>query len=71
MHGDGRINQIAAQRSQPSQGPLLIGASKPAVPDDIRRKNGCEFPGLRHGSPFTGRQTSTTDRSRARTNKVL
>jgi peptidyl-prolyl cis-trans isomerase C len=25
----------------------------------LRRKNGCEFPGLRHDSPFTTRQTST------------
>jgi hypothetical protein len=50
---------------------LLVGGCKPAVSDHIRRKNGCEFPGLRHGSPFTRRQTSTTDRSRAWTNKVL
>ena len=59
MRGDGRIDQSAAQRSQPSQSPLLIGASKPAVSDYIRRKNGCEFPRLRHGSPFTRRLIST------------
>jgi len=71
MGGDGGIDQIAPQPAQPRQRPLLVGTGKLAVSGYIRRKNGCEFPGFRHGSPFTGRQTSTTDRSRARTNKVL
>ena len=71
MRGDGGIDQIAPQPTQPRQRPLLVGASKLAVSGDIRRKNSCEFPGLGHGSPFTGRQTSTTDPSRAWTNKVL
>ena len=62
MHGDGGIDQIASERPQPRQRPLLIGASKPAVSDHICGKNGCEFPGLRHGSPFTTRQTSTIAR---------
>jgi hypothetical protein len=39
MRGDGPIDQNAAQRSQPSQSPLLIGASKPAVFNDICREN--------------------------------
>jgi hypothetical protein len=55
----------------PRQRPLLVGTGEPAVSGNIRCKEGCEFPGLRHGSPFTGRQTSTTDPSRAWTNKVL
>jgi hypothetical protein len=32
----------------------------PSEAGNIRRKNGCEFPGLHHGSPFTTRETSTT-----------
>ena len=63
MYGDCRVDQIAAERSQPRKGPLLVGASKPAVSDHIRRQNGCEFPGLGHGSPFTTRQSSTINRS--------
>ena len=59
MHGDGRIDQIAAQRTQPRQYPILIRTGKSAVSDHIRRKNGREFPGLRHDGPFTTRQTST------------
>ena len=62
MRGDGGIDQIAPQRPQPRKCPLLVGAGKPAVSDHVRRKNGCEFPGLRHGSPFTTRQTSTIAR---------
>jgi hypothetical protein len=59
MHGDGRIDEIAAQRSQPSQGPLLVGTSKPAVSRHIRRENGCEFPGLRQDSTLDVSQSST------------
>ena len=64
MHGDGRIDQIAPERPQPCQRTFLVGTGEPAVADHIRRKNGCEFPGLGHGSPFTGRQTSTSDHSK-------
>jgi hypothetical protein len=62
MRGDGGIEQIAPQPAQPSQCPILVGASKPAVSDHIRRQNRREFAGLRHGSPFTTRQTSTIAR---------
>ena len=60
------IDQIAPQRPQPRQRAILVGAGKPAVSDHIRRQNGREFPGLRHGSPFTTRQTSTKTRSELR-----
>ena len=51
MDGDGRVDQIAAQRSQPRQCAILVGASKPAVSDHIRHQNRREFPGLGHGVP--------------------
>ena len=63
MHGDGGVDQIAPERPQPRKRPLLVGTGKLAVSGYIRRKNGCEFPGLRHGSPFTTRQSSTINRS--------
>jgi hypothetical protein len=59
MRGDGGIDQIAPQPAQPRQRPLLVGASKLAVSGYVRRKNGCELTGLRHGCPFTTRQSST------------
>jgi hypothetical protein len=43
MRGDGGIEQIAPQPAQPSQCPILVGASKPAVSDHIRRQNRREF----------------------------
>jgi hypothetical protein len=66
MHGDGGIDQIAPQPVQSRQGSILVGTGKLAVSGHVRRKNGRELPGLRHGSPFTIRQTITTDRSRER-----
>ena len=49
MHGDGRIDQIAAERPQPRQDAILVGASEPAVADHVRHQNRREFPGLGHG----------------------
>ena len=59
MHGNGRRDQIAPERTQPRKRPLLVGSGKLAVSDDICCKNGCELPGLGHGSPLTTRQNST------------
>ena len=38
MHGDGRVDQVAAQRSQPRQDAILVRAGKPGVADHIRAK---------------------------------
>ena len=54
-----RIDQIAAERTQPRKRPLLIGASQLAVSDHVRRENGCEFPGLRHDTTLDVSQSST------------
>jgi hypothetical protein len=48
MHGDSRIDQIAAQRPQTRQDAILIRASEPAVADHIRAKDRRKFPGLGH-----------------------
>ena len=48
VDGDYRVNQIAPKRSQPRQYPILVGASKPAVPDHVRYQNRCELPGFGH-----------------------
>ena len=47
MHGDGRINQIAPESPEPRQCAILVHAGKPAVADNIRRKNSREFSGSR------------------------
>jgi hypothetical protein len=35
MYGDGRIDQIAAERPQPRECAIFVGASELAVPDHI------------------------------------
>ena len=47
MHGDGRIDQVAAQRPQPRQDAILVRASEPGVADDIRRPGSPLFSGSR------------------------
>jgi hypothetical protein len=37
MHGDGRIDQVAAQRAQPRLRAILVGAGKTAESNHIRR----------------------------------
>ena len=50
MDGDCRVNQIAAERPQPRQYPVFVGASKPAVSDHVRRQDCYELPGFDHGN---------------------
>jgi hypothetical protein len=51
VHGDGRIDEIAAERPEPGQSAVFIGPGKPAVPDHIRRQDCSEFPLLGHCPP--------------------
>ena len=48
MHGDRRIDQVAAKGPQPRKRPILVGAGEPAVADDIGDQDRCKFPGLAH-----------------------
>ena len=65
MHGDGRIDQIAAQRPQPRQDAILVRAGEPAVADHIRAKDRRKFPGLAHrASPSAARLAQRRDQSR-------
>jgi hypothetical protein len=51
MQGDGRIDQVAAQRPKPRQNAILVRSREPAIADDIRDQNRRNFPGLAHGAP--------------------
>jgi hypothetical protein len=59
MHGDGGIDQIAAQRPQPRQNTILVRAGEPAVADYIRDQDRRNFPGLAHRAPSAAIQIST------------
>jgi hypothetical protein len=51
MDGDYRVNQIAAERSQPCKDAILVGASQAAVSDHVSRQDRSKFPGLGHDIP--------------------
>ena len=51
MQGDGRIDQVAAQRPEPRQNAILVRSREPAIADNIRNQNRRNLPGLAHGAP--------------------
>ena len=59
MHGDGRIDEVAAQRPEPRQDAILVRSREPAVADDIRDQDRRNFPGLADGAPSGRMQHST------------
>ena len=50
VHGDGRVDQVAAQRPQPRQNPVLVGSGKPRIADDVGHQDRGQFSGLAHGA---------------------
>ena len=50
VHGDGGIDQIAAQRPQPRQNPIFVGSGKPRIADDVGHQDRRQFSGLAHGA---------------------
>ncbi len=64
VHGDGRIDEVAAQRPEPRQRAVLVGAREPAVADHVRDQDRRNFPGLAHssGSPALRRPSNTGGR---------
>ena len=50
VHGDGRIDQVASERPQPRQNPVLVGSGKPRIADDVGHQDRGQFSGLAHGA---------------------
>ena len=50
MHGYGGIDQLAAQRAQPRQRSLLVGAREPAIADNIGDEDRSDLSRFRHGA---------------------
>jgi hypothetical protein len=59
MQGDGRIEQIAAQRSESPQNAILVGSREPAVTDHVRDQNCRNLPGFGHGTSLGATEAST------------
>jgi hypothetical protein len=72
VHGDDRVDQVAAQRPQPRKRTLLVGAGELAIAGDVGHQNRRQFPGLAHGAPLGRRQDSTkwAARGRSRSRQV-
>jgi len=51
VHGDGGIDEIAAQSSEPRQGAILVRTGKATETDHIGGQDRREFPFFRHWSP--------------------
>ena len=49
---DRRVDQVAAERPQARERPLLVGAGKPAVSDDVGDQDCRELAGLAHSAPL-------------------
>ena len=49
MDGDGRVDQVAAQRPQPRERALLVRAGEPAVADHVGGQDRGKLPGFGHG----------------------
>ena len=50
VYGDGRIDEVASERPQSRQNPVLVGSGKPRIADDVGHQDRREFPGLAHGA---------------------
>jgi hypothetical protein len=48
MHGDDRVDQVAAERPEPRQRAIFIRPGEPAVARDVGHQNRRELPGLAH-----------------------
>ena len=58
MHGDGGIDQIAAERPQPRQSAILVRAGEPAVADHVGRPGSRQVCGSRSSRLSSSRHTS-------------
>jgi hypothetical protein len=50
MHGNCRVDQIASQRSKPSQGALFVRSGQSAISDDIGGQDRGQFADLAHSA---------------------
>ena len=48
VHGDGRIDEVAAQGPQPCQGAIFVRTGEPAVADHVSGQDRSQLPVLAH-----------------------
>jgi hypothetical protein len=52
MHGDRRADQVAAERPEPGEHAILVGAGKPRIADNVGNQDRRQVPGLALGAPL-------------------
>ena len=50
MHGDGRVDQVAAERPEPRQNPVLVRSGKSRIADHVGHQDRRELSSLAHGA---------------------
>ena len=58
MSGDGWIDEVAAEPPQARKGPILVGAGKPAITDNVGHQDRRELAVLAQFAPSGRTQTS-------------
>jgi hypothetical protein len=51
VHGDERVDQVAAERPEPRQNSIFVRASQPTIADHVRDQDRRNLPGFAHGAP--------------------
>ena len=67
VHGDGRVDQVAAECPEPRQNPVLVGSGKPGVADDVGDQDRGQLPGFTHGAGRFGLSRRSLWAARANT----
>ena len=57
VHGDRRVDQVAAQRAEPREKTLLVGSGEAGEADDVGDKDSGELARLRHVAPRLTRRS--------------
>src|SRR5271165_5054193 len=52
MHGDRRVDEIAAERPEAGKSAILVRAGEPAETNDVGSQDRCKFAGFGHRAPF-------------------
>src|SRR5271166_3091157 len=52
VHGDRRVDEIAAERPEAGKSAILVRAGEPAEADDVGSQDRCKFAGFGHRAPF-------------------
>jgi hypothetical protein len=51
VHGDCGVDEVAPKATKAREGPVLVGASEPAISDNIRNQDRSQLSGLAHYVP--------------------